>query len=86
MTRRKKTPAGGTAGVGAAGQVAATNASAPQYSTPVKPRQSGLPLDLSRQLDCATYLEESIRDPLTKRFAAILLRRLQENIPAEIRQ
>ncbi len=49
------------------------------------PRALGLPLDLSRQIDCCLYLEEGITDPLTRRFAAILRRRLEESIPSESR-
>lgn len=90
MTRRKKTPTGGTVGAGAAGQVAASQPIESQYSTrharKQPPRAVGLPLDLSRQIDCALYLEESIVDPLTRRFAAILRRRLEESISTESRQ
>lgn len=89
MTRRKKTPAGGPAGAGAAGQVAAVQPIEIQYSTrharKQPPRAVGLPLDLSRQIDCCLYLEETITDPLTRRFAAILRRRLEESIPSESR-
>lgn len=89
MTRRKKTPAGGTAGAGAAGQVAAVQPIESKYTTyhgrKQPPRAVGLPLDLSRQIDAAVFLEESIVDPLTRRFAAILRRRLEESIPTESR-
>lgn len=89
MPRRKKTPTGGTVGAGAAGQVAAVQAIESQYSTRraqnQPPRAVGLPLDLSRQIDCCLYLEETITDPLTRRFAAILRRRLEESIPSERR-
>ena len=90
MTRRKKTPTGGTVGAVAAGQVAAVQPIESQYSTrrvrKQPPRAVGLPLDLSRQIDCCLYLEETITDPLTRRFAAILRRRLEESIPTESRQ
>lgn len=91
MTRRKKTPTGGTVGAVAAGQVAAVQPIESQYSTrharkQPPPRAVGLPLDLSRQIDAAVFLEESIVDPLTRRFAAILRRRLEESIPTESRQ
>lgn len=90
MTRKKRTPAGGTAGAGAAGQVAAFNGSGldstPHGGRCQPPRAVGLPLDLSRQLDCALYIEETVTDPLTRRFALILRRRLEESIPTESRQ
>lgn len=85
MTRRKRTPTGGTVGAGAAGQMAAVQPIESQYSArraqSQPPRAAGLPLDLSRQIDCCLYLEETITDPLTRRFAQILRRRLEESIP-----
>lgn len=87
MPRRKKTPTGGTVGASAAGQVAAIQPIESQYSArraqSQPPRAVGLPLDLSRQIDCCLYLEETITDPLTRRFAAILRRRLEEGIPSD---
>lgn len=85
MPRKKGTPAGGTAGVGAAGQVAANNVTGPQYNRVRAARQNGLPLALSQQIDCALFVEESTHDQLTRRFAAILRRRLEAGIPQESR-
>lgn len=87
MPRKKRTPAGGTAGAGAAVQVAAGQPIATQYSAVIGRSQPlrvvGLPLDLSRQIDCAVFVEETVTDPLTRRFAQILRRRLEDSIPTD---
>lgn len=61
----------------------ATRANGSDNASCPKPRVRALPLDLSRQIDCCIYLEESIVDPLTRRFASILRRRLEEHVPVD---